>query len=1147
MQSFFVSSTFRDMQGERDALHRLVMPQLQEKARSCGEAIQFVDLRWGISTTDLDSDAGADKILGVCLEEIRGCKPYMIVLLGERYGWMPPPALLQQTAEKMEFSAESYEMSVTELEISYGMHLAAGTLQQCIFCLREPLDAAALGPEQRAVYLPQDAADRQRMERLRKKICGTPGANVLHYSLNWDADAGAFTGYDTFAAQLYSRLEALLQPQWQAHQALCWQQRQAEEERIVQQQHLDNFVGRRRELEELRGLIAGHAVTVLQGEGGCGKSALMARLCAEEKQQGAGAVLFSCGISSHCMSVEQLMRLILWQLGRHAANGALSAPDDMPEEELREHYNRVMAGYDGEQFTVYIDAIDQLRAEPALYESWFIPPVLSARLRLVASTTGAVRINPMALPTGKKGAAAVQYRVQPPQPEELRDILYARFEAEHKQVSAAVADRLLQNPCSRNMLGMEIMVRRLVMLGEKDFVSIAQLEQTMPGSQAIDSYLQGLIDSMSRELNTLIIDYFDAVCDFLAEGEQPDAIRLPLYIIAAAQHGFSADRMEAMAEVVRTNGAFSSVPQDHVWRRFWDPIRFALLRRYLGPLLCRRADGSVDFTHRLLRNALRSRRGMGNITCVMQWYLNAGEAGDGARLENILPFTRMRIENELQDNSDYQIDADYADYCFHEVIRDAGNLEDGDDPAGSAEGARQINALERSVLDDLEGPEGFERLRIYCRILDEVISRKAGVNHFTVWFFGVRITDALSRRGDEGRAMALCILCRIMDSLYRQRQRFAAGEQQFAENWQKPGSRLLLYYNRAQRMFAELSISFQQGLIAIEKYYDWGPQEIFERGCALADEYIAAQPEESIYDYYKAGLHIYWAKWLHGSQWGILRNRRAVHVQQGMEYARSAVEKAARLKDAKKLKKRVGGMAWLAAYGCGTLLEAQNQQLFGTWSMLQEALALCEDAAGLIEQYFRLEELPVSDAAPFVEAWGECLLRCFMEKQKKFPEHRQKAIDRRGNYYYAIARDAGRQLSELARDELARLAVGVGHQIIMGLVPEDMKKDGYGARAAAGFLVEKEGGYLQAQARGDFGSRWRWAMLLTVEMYYHSSVRPAQCVDVCRRALEVLEHLDKEASDSSSVLEFSSARISGVREYVQQILEKNIALLNGES
>jgi hypothetical protein len=47
MKSIFVSSTFRDMQAERDMLHLEVIPRLQEKAREYGERISFTDLRWG--------------------------------------------------------------------------------------------------------------------------------------------------------------------------------------------------------------------------------------------------------------------------------------------------------------------------------------------------------------------------------------------------------------------------------------------------------------------------------------------------------------------------------------------------------------------------------------------------------------------------------------------------------------------------------------------------------------------------------------------------------------------------------------------------------------------------------------------------------------------------------------------------------------------------------------------------------------------------------------------------------------------------------------------------------------------------------------------------------------------------------------------
>jgi hypothetical protein len=86
MKLVFVSSTFKDMQFERDLLQTYAIPVLDDGLRRYGEKAYFGDLRWGVNTTDLDSDAGSRKVLQVCLDQIDNCKPYMIVLIGERSG-----------------------------------------------------------------------------------------------------------------------------------------------------------------------------------------------------------------------------------------------------------------------------------------------------------------------------------------------------------------------------------------------------------------------------------------------------------------------------------------------------------------------------------------------------------------------------------------------------------------------------------------------------------------------------------------------------------------------------------------------------------------------------------------------------------------------------------------------------------------------------------------------------------------------------------------------------------------------------------------------------------------------------------------------------------------------------------------------------
>jgi len=62
----FISSTFRDMQEERDVLMKFVFPQLRKLCEERGVTFTEVDLRWGI--TGAQSQRG--EVLPICLAEI---------------------------------------------------------------------------------------------------------------------------------------------------------------------------------------------------------------------------------------------------------------------------------------------------------------------------------------------------------------------------------------------------------------------------------------------------------------------------------------------------------------------------------------------------------------------------------------------------------------------------------------------------------------------------------------------------------------------------------------------------------------------------------------------------------------------------------------------------------------------------------------------------------------------------------------------------------------------------------------------------------------------------------------------------------------------------------------------------------------------
>jgi hypothetical protein len=88
----FVSSTFQDLQAERNVLQQRVFPRLRLLCARHGARFQAIDLRWGVS-----EEAGIDQqTMNICLGEIQRChqvtpKPNFLVLLGDRYGWLPPP------------------------------------------------------------------------------------------------------------------------------------------------------------------------------------------------------------------------------------------------------------------------------------------------------------------------------------------------------------------------------------------------------------------------------------------------------------------------------------------------------------------------------------------------------------------------------------------------------------------------------------------------------------------------------------------------------------------------------------------------------------------------------------------------------------------------------------------------------------------------------------------------------------------------------------------------------------------------------------------------------------------------------------------------------------------------------------------------
>ncbi len=117
----FVSSTFSDLRAERDALQEHVFPALSRLCTAAGATFQPIDLRWGVS-----DEAGLDQqTMTICLTELQRCqgtelKPNFLILLGDRYGWLPLPPEIPADEYKQILAAVDDPVGKAKLERWYG-------------------------------------------------------------------------------------------------------------------------------------------------------------------------------------------------------------------------------------------------------------------------------------------------------------------------------------------------------------------------------------------------------------------------------------------------------------------------------------------------------------------------------------------------------------------------------------------------------------------------------------------------------------------------------------------------------------------------------------------------------------------------------------------------------------------------------------------------------------------------------------------------------------------------------------------------------------------------------------------------------------------------------------------------------------------
>lgn len=602
----FISSTFVDMQAERDYLRTRVFPELEERLRARRYNLEWVDLRVGVATaSQRDEHVRELHVLKVCLDEVKRCRPFLIVLLGDRYGWVPPAERIEAAAEEASegFSSDVAGRSVTDLEIEFGILADPEQQPRSFFYLREPLPYGEMPAETAALYCEDYASDparldrKQRLAELKRRIGQHLPSRVRPYAVQWDAAQQRVTGLEawgrTVQEDIWSELEAETKTSATAVD-IPWQRSEHEALEDFIDDRARDFVGRQGILASLTNLVSiaetssttwGACVT---GDSGSGKSALFGELYHRLSGSGVFLLTHAAGASVNAALVNSMLGRFIGELAS-ALGTDPGLPDDADADTVDAAFARLLGQMaQRRRVVVLIDALDQFeKTTRGRFATW-LPRPWPANARLIATAIAGDASKAMA---ERPGVEALS--LPPLDAAEARDIVGGICRRYHRTFEPEVVEALLAKhgpgrPAWANPLWLVLAVEELNLLDADDFAR-AQRDYTGAPAERLRALMLDTIATYPVDIPGLYAHTFE-------RAEELFGARLArgfLALTAVSRAGWRESDFRTLLPILSGEK--------------WDELRFAQLRRlFRGQMRQRGALAQWEFNHAQMREAVHT-------------------------------------------------------------------------------------------------------------------------------------------------------------------------------------------------------------------------------------------------------------------------------------------------------------------------------------------------------------------------------------------------------------------------------------------------------------------------------------------------------------------------------------------------------------
>ena len=212
----FISSTFKDMDVERDALRNIVAPRLNQELTAYGINVEMVDLRHTVETNpSLSQIEREQRIFKICLDEIESCSPYFIALIGHRYGWIPDISKMgiheiTENLMRNDFPLNTNEISVTSYEFLKGLFERGNKNKHCLVYVRSSKSYDTLSNNDKEIYMDSKKDDQRRNSELREYLINNFISNSNKDTYILDPTGSNKNQLNQWCDRVYSDIKDLL-------------------------------------------------------------------------------------------------------------------------------------------------------------------------------------------------------------------------------------------------------------------------------------------------------------------------------------------------------------------------------------------------------------------------------------------------------------------------------------------------------------------------------------------------------------------------------------------------------------------------------------------------------------------------------------------------------------------------------------------------------------------------------------------------------------------------------------------------------------------------------------------------------------------------------------------------------------------------